>query len=183
MRTSINLAAMLTVAGGLAAATLPSAARANCSPAASTSGHSPSSGSSVGGFGQQGDQFDPAAEYEKGLKAFTLGDFRRAKTAFTLLLPYAEGQAPIFYLAGASRMGLGDHKGAVKLLEKAVKLDPSMLIAQQDLAIAYARTGDLPRAQAMLATIEAKAAQCGAGCDAAEPIQVAIDAVKEAMAA
>ncbi len=183
MRPSINLAAMLTVAGGLAAATLPSSARANCSPAASTSGHSPSSGSAVGSFGQQGDQFDPAAEYEKGLKAFTLGDYRRAKAAFTLLLPYAEGEASVFYLAGASRIGLGDHKGAVKLLEKAVKLDPSMLIAQQDLAIAYARTGDLPRAQAMLASIEAKAAQCGAGCDAAEPLQVAIEAVKEAMAA
>lgn len=183
MRT-INLAAMLTVAGGLAAANLPSAARANCSPSVSTGGRSAGGVGNLGGYvsGQEV-EFNPEAEYQNGLKAFDAGDFRRAKAAFSRLLPYADGQAPIYYLAGASRIGLGDYKGAVKLLEKAVKLDPAMLIAQQDLGIAYARTGDLPRAKEMLATMEAKATQCGGACDSAEPLQVAIDAVKEAMAA
>ena len=44
MTKTINLAALLGVAGGLAAATLPATARANCSPSAAGGYSTPSGG-------------------------------------------------------------------------------------------------------------------------------------------
>lgn len=181
MSKSINLVAMLGVAGGLAAATLPSVARANCSPAPSPS--SSSSGFSGASGGQVAPEIDFNAELASAMDAYTGGDFRKARGGFARLLPYAGKNASVYYLAGESRAQLGDFKGAVKLLEKAVKYDPTMLIAQQDLAVAYAKTGNTPKAQLILTAIEAQAAQCGGACDTAEPMAAAIATVKEAMAA
>lgn len=97
-----------------------------------------------------------------------------------LVLPYAGKQAVVYYIAGASRIGLGDHKGAVKLLQKAVSYDADLLIAQRDLGVAYAKTGETAKAQAMLAALEAKTI---AGDSDGEAQRVAaIDAIKAAMA-
>lgn len=148
---SINLATLLTVGGGLGLAALPGTARANCNPSIRTPSPGGAPVADVGAV-----QFDPQAEYQLGLAAFDKGDFRRANNAFSRLLPYAPKEAQLFYLAGASRIGLGNYKGAVKVLQKAVKLAPDMILAQRDLAIAYAKAGSVAEAQAMLAQLQAK---------------------------
>lgn len=179
MNKPSNLVALLSVAGGIGAAALPSAARANCSP----SGSYGNAGAIANPYAGQDNRppVDLAAEYRRGVAAFEAGDFRTAKSAMATVLPYAGKQAVIYYVAGASRMGLGEHKAALKLLQKAVAYDADFLIAQRDLAIAYAKTGDIAKAQAMLATMEARAiSQTGAD---AEPMLAAITAIKAAMPA
>ncbi len=175
MKNSTNIVALLGVAGGLGAATLPSAARANCSPSGD---YSRASGPANPYAGGNAPSIDLDAEYARGQKAFEAGDFRRARAVMAVILPYAGKQALVYYIAGASRIELGDHKGAVKLLQKAVSYDGDLLVAQRDLGVACARTGDTAKAQAMLATLEAKAAQGGAGT---APMLAAIEAIKAAM--
>lgn len=179
MKPSINVAALLTVAGGLGAATLPGTARANCNP--TTNIPAPASTGPAVATGDR-PQFDPQAEYSAGLAAFQAGDYRRAKTTFAQLIPYAPREASLHYMLGASRIGLGDYKGAVRPLEKAVKLGPHLIIAQQDLAIAYAMTGAMPKAQAMLATLQDKAVSCNGACDDAGQLASAIKAVQASVA-
>lgn len=175
---SVNLAALLSVGGGLGLAMLPATARANCNPSIRTPAPG---GAPVAEAGAE--QFDPQAEYRLGLAAFEKGDFRRANNAFSRLLPYAPKAPELLYLVGASRAGLGNHKSAVKMFEKAVKIDPDMIIAQRDLAISYAKIGSAADAQAMLAQLQAKASACQAGCTTGAELTAAIAQVKAAMSA
>lgn len=175
---SVNLAALLSVGGGLGLAMLPATARANCNPSVRTPAPG---GAPIADVGAE--QFDPQAEYRLALSAFNKGDFRHANTAFSRLLPYAPKAPELLYLLGASRAGLGNHKSAVRMFEKAVKLDPDMIIAQRDLAISYAKIGSTAEAQAMLAQLQAKASACGADCTNGAELTAAVARVKAAMPA
>ncbi|WP_202189282.1 MULTISPECIES: tetratricopeptide repeat protein [Sphingomonas] len=175
---SINLATLLSVGGGLGLALLPATARANCSPSVRTPAPGGAPITDIGG-----EQFNPQAEYQLGLAAFNKGDFRRANSAFSRLLPYAPKAPELLYLLGASRAGLGNHKGAVKMLEKAVKLAPDLIVAQRDLAISYAKMGSTAEAQTMLAQLKAKASACGADCDSGAELTAAVAQVQAAMPA
>lgn len=177
MTKTINLAALLGVAGGLAAATLPATARANCSPSAAGGYSTPS-----GGAGPERSTANPRKLLDDGLAAYSVGKFREARFNFDEVLLYAPKEPQVQYLAGAARLRLGDYKGARKLLEKAVAASPNFLIAQQDLAVAYAKTGARDQAQAMLAKLQAMADQCHGSCDEAEPLLAAVTAITEAMA-
>jgi len=86
---------------------------------------SPLSASGGGGGGggssfpsESAPQYDPVAEYSKGTAALQAKDFKAAKTAFDHVLASAPRDANTNYLAGLSREGLGDWKGAKKFLEK-----------------------------------------------------------------
>lgn len=175
---SINLAALLTVGGGIGMAALPGTARANCNPSIRTPAPG---GAPISESGAQ--QFDPQAEYQAGLAAFDRGDFRAANAAFTRLLPYGPKEPQLLYLTGAARMGLGNYKGAVKMLEKAVKLAPDMIPAARDLAIAYAKTGNAAESQAMLAQLQARAGACHDGCADATALADAVAKVQASIAA
>ena len=127
-------------------------------------------------------QYDAAVEYRKGIAALQAKDFKAAKTAFDHVISVAPKDANSQYMAGVSRVGLNDWKGAKRYFEKAMKLDPSLLRAERDLAVAYAKTGDKPKAEAALAALQAKASSCGAACPQASDLKAAIEAIGTAMA-
>ena len=61
--------------------------------------------------------YDPAEEYRKGVAALQANDFKTAKTAFDRVIAVAPRDANTQYLAGMSRTGLGDWKGARKFFD------------------------------------------------------------------
>lgn len=126
-------------------------------------------------------QYDPAAEYAKGLEALKAKDYSKAKRAFDRVIAVAPKDANTQFLAGMSRTGQSDWKGAKKFLEKAVKLDPKMIRAHQELGVTYAKLGDPAKAQATLATLKAEDTSCGGTCDDAAEIKAAVDAVTAAI--
>ena len=127
-------------------------------------------------------QYDPVAEYSKGTAALQARDFKAAKTAFDHVLLSAPRDANTNYLAGLSREGLGDWKGAKKFLEKATKIDPNMTSAWRELGVTYARLGDRPNAEATLASLQTRATACAETCPTAAELKVAIDAINAALA-
>lgn len=131
---------------------------------------------------QSAPSYDPASEYAKGIAALKAKDFKAAKTAFDRVLAAAPADANTNYLAGLSRTGLEDWKGSRRFLERAVKLDPELIGAQSELGVAHARSGDRSKAQAVLDTLNAKAASCAASCPKAAEIKAGVDAVTAAIA-
>ena len=121
-------------------------------------------------------QYDPAAEYQKGVAALKAKEFKAAKAAFDRVIPYAAKDANTFYLAGAARIGLNDWKGAAKVLEKAVKIDPGMVAARRDLGIAYAKIGNAAKAQGVMDWLGGQITACSGPCDTLKDAQSAIKA-------
>lgn len=177
MANNINITAMLMVAGGLAMASIPGTAHAYC---CGGSAPSSASASTQGGGEAGGPSFNPAEEYKRGLTAFEAGKFGVAKAAFDRVLPYSGNKATLYYLAGASRMGLNDWKGARKMLEKSVAESPDVLLAQRDLGVTYAHLAETAKANEVLALMKGKLKDCGEGCETG-PIQSAIDTIITAM--
>lgn len=132
--------------------------------------------------GSSAPQYDPVAEYQKGIAALKAKEFKAAKTAFDHVLASAPRDANTNYLAGLARTGLGDWKGAKKFLEKATKYDPNMTAAWRELGVTYAKLGDKPNAEATLAGLQAKATACAGTCPTASDLKTAVDAVTAALA-
>jgi len=149
------------------------------------------SGDGGGGGGMSGGgapsttqpQYDAAAEYRKGVEALKAEKFADAKRAFDHVLTVAPRDANANYLAGLARTGLGDFKGAAKPLEKAVKIDPSLIGAEQQLGIAYAKTGDKAKAQAVLDGLTTRSTACAQTCPQAADLAAAISAINAALGA
>lgn len=126
-------------------------------------------------------QYDPAAEYAKGVAALKAKDFAAAKKAFDRVIPSAPKDANTHLLAGVSRAGLNDWKGARKFLEKAVKLDPKMIRSHQELGIAYAKGGDAAKAKKTLGDLKARDTQCAGTCPESAEIKAGVAAVEAAI--
>lgn len=143
-------------------------------------------GSGGGGGGEMPSastpQYDPAAEYRKGVDALQAKDFKAAKVAFDRVLSSAPRDANTNYLAGLARQGLGDWKGAKTKFEKATKLDPNLVGAWRELGVTYAKLGDRPKAEETLKGIQAKADTCAGACADAAELKAAVDAVTAALA-
>lgn len=130
---------------------------------------------------QSAPQYDPAAEYQKGIAALQANDYKAAKIAFDRVAAVAPGDSITQYLGGLARAGLGDLKGARKSYAKAVKLDPNNLRAWKELGVTDAKLGDKPKAEETLAGIRAKAATCATTCANAAELKAAEDAVAAAI--
>ncbi len=130
---------------------------------------------------QSAPQYDPAAEYAKGLEALRTKDFAKAKKAFDRVIPFAAKDANTHYLAGVARTGLDDWKGARKFLEKAVKLDPKMVLGHKELGVTYAKIGDKPKAEKTLSDLKALEATCAGTCAEANDLKTAISAIMAAL--
>lgn len=137
-------------------------------------------GSSVPG--SSAPQYNPAADYQKGAAAFTARDYKAAAAAFRRVAAAVPKHAPAQYLLGASYIGMGDFKKATRPLEQAVKLDPTMIDAQRDLAIAYGRTGQAAKAAKQRAGLEARKAACAGACAEKARIDAALSAIDAATA-
>lgn len=126
-------------------------------------------------------QYDPAAEYQKGITALQAKDFKAARTAFDRVVTVAPKDANSQYLAGTARAGLNDWKGAKRNYERASKLAPDMIQAWRELGIAHAKLGERPKADAVVAGLKAKAVTCAAKCAQAAALSEAIKAVETAL--
>ena len=128
-----------------------------------------------------GPEYDPVVEYRKGVDAFEAKDFKKAAAAFRRVVAVAPTHAPAQYLLGASLLGLGDYKHAIKPLEAALKADSTLIDAQRDLAISFARQGDMAKATAQRDAIDGRKAACASACPEASQIDAALTAVNAAL--
>ena len=126
--------------------------------------------------------YDPVVEYRKGIEAFEVKDFKKAAAAFKRVVAVVPTHAPAQYLLGASLIGLGDYKRAIKPLEAALKAEPGLIEAQRDLAISYARKGDAAKATLQRDAIEARKTACAGACPEAAQIDSALTAVNAELA-
>jgi tetratricopeptide (TPR) repeat protein len=125
--------------------------------------------------------FDPSAEYRKGIEALQASKFSDAKSSFARVLGVAPNDANTNFLAGMADAGLNDLKGAAKHYEKAVRADGTMVVAQQELAITYLKLGDRPKADATLSKLKVLDGHCNGTCKDADLIKKAITAIQAAM--
>ena len=126
--------------------------------------------------------YDPVVEYRTGIAAFEVMDYKKAVTSFRRVVAVVPTHAPAQYLLGASLIGLGDFKRAIKPLEAAIKADPNLIDAQRDLAISYARQGDTAKATTRRDALSARKLACAGTCPEAAQIDTAVAAVEAALA-
>ena len=125
--------------------------------------------------------FDPAAEYRKGIESLQASRFTDAKSSFARVLGVAPNDANTNFLAGMADAGLNDFKGAAKHYEKAVRADSKMVVAQQELAVTYLKLGDRPKADATLGKLKGLDSDCKGTCKDADLIKRAIATIEAAM--
>src|SRR5919197_235617 len=70
--------------------------------------------------------YDPAAEYQKGMEALKAHRYDDAKTSFLKVYPDASKDPSLNTVLGITYMEMNDYKGAQKYLERAVKLDKKL---------------------------------------------------------
>ncbi|MBJ7409898.1 MAG: tetratricopeptide repeat protein [Phenylobacterium sp.] len=110
--------------------------------------------------------YDPAEEYAKAVASIQAKDYKAAARAAQRVTDAAPTNVDGWRLLGVAQAGAQNWKGARKAYERAVKLSPDDLPSRAGLGMAQANLKD-PKAQEQLAWLRAKAADCGAGCDAA----------------
>lgn len=139
-------------------------------------------GGGMAGPSQSVPQYDPAAEYQKGIAAYQAQNFKGAVTAFRHVIEVAATHAPAQYLLGSSYLQMGDFKKAKRPLEMAVRYDAAMIEAHRDLGIVQAKLGDAVKATEQRDVLGARKTQCAATCPDAATLDAAIAAVEAAMA-
>jgi len=126
--------------------------------------------------------FDAAQTYREALDQLKAGKNAEAKVSLAKLLKAIPRDGNIQFLAGMADAGLNDLKGAQGHYEKAVKYEPKLVAAQQQLAITYAKQGDRPKAEAALAKLKQQDAACAGTCKDAQTLKEAVGAVEAALA-
>ena len=168
------------------AKTLGCAALACCAVTALASG-----GGGGGGGGsmpsESTPQYDPAVEYRAGLAALQTQRWPDAEKSFRRVLAVVPRDANTNYLMALSKIGRNDYKGARSYLEKAVKFDPTLISAHEQLGIALAKLGEADKAKEQLDWFKGQATACRTTCadaavlqQGAATVQAAIDAGKQA---
>ena len=127
------------------------------------------------------DNYDPAAEYQKGMEALKARRYEEAKASFMKVYPDASKDPSLNTVLGITYMELNDYKGAQKYLEKAVKLDKKLVLAHEQLGITYAKLGDRAKAEAELATLKQLQAACGTSCPDADKLSRAVGSITTAL--
>lgn len=148
----------------------------------------PALGAGSGGGGGGGSmpsesapQYDAAVEYRTGVEALKAREWSKAEKSFRRVLSVSPRDANSNYLLGLSKLGRGDYKGAKGYFEKAVKYDPNLVSAHEQLGVSLAKLGEATKAKEQLAWLTTRAALCGTGCAEAATLQNAIAAVQAAI--
>lgn len=146
--------------------------------------HSAGGGGGGGGVspGATAPQYDPAVEFQNGLRAYGAQDYRAAVTAFRRVVEVAPRHAPAQYYLGASYIGQGDYRRARRPLEAALRADANLIEARRDLAIAYTRTAEPDKAAEHRAELEQRKTACAGTCPEAARLDAALAAVDAAIA-
>lgn len=147
--------------------------------------HSAGGGGGGGGGATPGatsPQYDPAVEFQNGLRAYSAQDYRAAVTAFRRVVEAAPRYAAGQYYLGASYIGQGDFRRARRPLEAAVRADPTLIEAHRDLAIAYLRTEEAGKAAEQRAILAERQTTCAGTCPDAAKLAAALAAIDASMA-
>jgi tetratricopeptide (TPR) repeat protein len=127
-------------------------------------------------------QYDPAAEYQKGLAALTASRYAEARRAFDHVQQVVPTDANSAYLAGVASDGLEKPKDARRYYERAMRIDHGRIDVHRGLALALVKLGEKDKAQAELDFLKAEAAKCAATtCGAADSIEAAVKDVTAAL--
>ena len=126
-------------------------------------------------------EFDAAKTYRQALEQLKAGKNAEAKAGFAKLLKEIPRDGNIHFLAGMADAGLNDLKGAQSHYEKAVKYEPKLVAAQQQLAITYAKQGDRAKAEVALAKLKQQNDACAGTCQDAASLKDAVAAVEAAL--
>ena len=127
-------------------------------------------------------QYDPAAEYQKGVQALNASRFAEARRAFDNVLSVAPRDANSAFLAGTASDALDKPKDARRYYERAVRNDGERIDAHRGLALALIKLADRPKAQAQLDWLTAKATACAGKCANSAAIDAATKDIQTAMA-
>ncbi len=140
-------------------------------------------GGGGGDMGSSGPQYDPVAEYQKGVAALQANKWKDAERAFQHVTEAAPKAPEGWFLLGFSKAGQGDLKGARKAYEKAAKLKPDDIDTRRELALTLVKLGDTEKATAELTALKARDASCAGKCPEAAALKTAVTRVEAAMAA
>ena len=153
------------------------------SPAlASGSGGGAGGGASGGSFNNHsGPTYNPVKDYQEGLSYLQEKNFKKAERSLSRVIKGTTRNAHANYYMGVAKVGLEKHKSAARYFKSAVRYDKSLIEARSGLGSSYANSGKIEKSQAVLADLEAMAAECN-GCRNASRITQAIANVKSALA-
>lgn len=134
-------------------------------------------------MGSSGPQYDPVAEYQKGVAALQANKFKDAERAFQHVTEAAPKAPEGWFFLGFSRASQGDYKGARKAYEKAAKLKPEDVDTQRELTLTLVKLGETDKAAAGLAALKARDATCAGKCPESAALKTAVTRVEAAIAA
>ena len=151
--------------------------------AALASGGGGGGGGGGGDMGAPGPQYDPVAEYQKGVAALQASKWKDAERAFGHVTEAAPKAPEGWFLLGFSRANQGDFKGARKAYEKAAKLKPDDVDTHRELALTLVKLGETDKATAELDALKARDATCAGKCPDSAALKTAVARVQAAMTA
>lgn len=134
-------------------------------------------------MGSSGPQYDPVAEYQKGVAALQASKWKEAERAFQHVTQAAPKAPEGWFFLGFSRAGQGDFKGARKAYEKAARLKPEDVDTRRELALTLVKLGEADKAGAELATLKARETTCAGKCPESAALKTAITKVEAAITA
>jgi len=128
-----------------------------------------------------GPLLNPATLYKDSVDALKARRFAEARTSLAQLLEIIPQDAETNFLAGIADSGLNDWPAARKHYETAVRHNRKLVEAQQELAVTYARLGQVHKTEARLRELELQSAECGGTCPDAAKLRAAITIVRKAI--
>ena len=134
-------------------------------------------------MGSSGPQYDPVAEYQKGIAALQASRWKDAERAFGHVTEAAPKAPEGWFMLGFSRASQGDLKGARKAYEKAARLKPDDIAARRELAITLAKLGETDKATAELDALKARDTACAGTCAESAALRTAVARVQAAITA
>jgi len=124
--------------------------------------------------------FDPTVEYKKAVEALKAGKYKDADRYLSHVLEVVPDNAQVLFLQGIAKDAAGDPKGAERVYEKVLKLDPQNIPARRESAIVLTKLGQADKAKAQSDILKARMAACGDACPEAADLKTAVAAVQEA---
>ncbi len=134
-------------------------------------------------MGASGPQYDPVAEYQKGVAALQANKWKDAERAFSHVTEAAPKAPEGWFLLGVSRANQGNFKGARKAYEKAAKLKPDDIDSHRELALVLVKLGETDKAKAELDALKARDTACAGKCADSAALKTAVARVEAALAA
>lgn len=127
-----------------------------------------------------GPAYDPAAEYQKGIKAYQEGDFKAAEAAMKRVVRVVRKDANSHYILGLAHIGQMEYRPATRALGKAVKNNPDLYDAHAKLGVSYIQINKVEKANNVLAELAKAQTHCAQTCGNAGAIDQAIAEINAA---